>query len=152
MFDCSWKKILSLIYYILCLMGFARDFYTGIAILLIFVPLPVLVSAIVNVVRKNRKEELLVIPAWVLALSIGIGIFVFAPDEQTAVEKAEMKNIEYVEALEDAVDAGKIVYVTDSGSKYHEAGCTSLKGKGIEITVGEAIEEGKEACKNCINE
>ena len=41
------------------------------------------------------------------------------------------------------------VYITKSGSKYHLAGCPSLKGNGIPIVIDEAVARGYEPCKRC---
>ena len=41
------------------------------------------------------------------------------------------------------------VYVGKTGTKYHHADCRTLRGKGIAITLGEALAEGRELCKVC---
>ena len=46
-------------------------------------------------------------------------------------------------------DTGKTVYVTKSGSKYHKAGCHTLKSSAKKITVKKAKEEGYEPCSKC---
>lgn len=45
--------------------------------------------------------------------------------------------------------SGKVVYITETGTKYHKAGCRYLKDSKIEITLEEAQEEGYTACKVC---
>jgi len=42
-----------------------------------------------------------------------------------------------------------IVYVTRSGKKYHEAGCSYLSDSSIPITLEQAMQEGKEPCSRC---
>ena len=43
------------------------------------------------------------------------------------------------------------VYITSSGEKYHLAGCRHIKGSDVtELSVEEAVNLGKEPCKNCI--
>lgn len=48
------------------------------------------------------------------------------------------------------VDAkADVVYITDTGTKYHRATCRTLKKNKYEITKEEAIEQGYTACKVC---
>ena len=42
-----------------------------------------------------------------------------------------------------------IVFVTKSGEKYHEAGCSYLSDSSIPVTLEQAIQEGKEPCSRC---
>jgi hypothetical protein len=42
-----------------------------------------------------------------------------------------------------------IVYVTKSGKKYHNEGCTYLKSSKIMISLEQAIMEGKQPCSKC---
>lgn len=46
-------------------------------------------------------------------------------------------------------DQGYTVYITNTGSKYHRAGCRHLKDSQIAINVNDAIAQGYTACKNC---
>jgi len=41
------------------------------------------------------------------------------------------------------------VYVGRTGNKYHYQNCRTLKGKGIPITMGEALAQGRTSCKVC---
>lgn len=41
------------------------------------------------------------------------------------------------------------VYRGKTGTKYHRKSCHTLKGNGIAITMQEALEQGREACKVC---
>lgn len=43
----------------------------------------------------------------------------------------------------------KTVWIGNTGTKYHRESCGTLKGKGHEITLKEAIAEGREPCKVC---
>ncbi len=42
-----------------------------------------------------------------------------------------------------------IVFVTKSGEKYHEAGCSHLSKSSIPVTLEQALQEGKEPCSRC---
>lgn len=48
-----------------------------------------------------------------------------------------------------SVAAKAIVYITDSGSKYHAAGCSYLKNSSTEIELDDAISEGYTPCSRC---
>lgn len=41
------------------------------------------------------------------------------------------------------------VYITNTGSKYHRAGCRHLKDSQIAIDINDAIDQGYTACKDC---
>lgn len=41
------------------------------------------------------------------------------------------------------------VYRGKTGTKYHRESCPSLKGKGIPISLDEALDQGREPCKIC---
>lgn len=43
----------------------------------------------------------------------------------------------------------EMVHITESGKKYHRAGCSHLKGSDIEITRKEAEAQGYKPCKKC---
>jgi len=42
-----------------------------------------------------------------------------------------------------------IVYITNTGSKYHRETCNSLRRSKIPVTLEQAIERGYEPCRNC---
>ncbi len=42
-----------------------------------------------------------------------------------------------------------IVYIGETGNKYHKASCRTLKGNGSPITLTEAQAQGRTACKIC---
>lgn len=46
-------------------------------------------------------------------------------------------------------DKSETVWVGESGNKYHTQNCRTLKGKGHEITLQQALAEGRQACKVC---
>ena len=46
-------------------------------------------------------------------------------------------------------DNSQIVWVGETGSKYHVQSCSTLRGKGHQITLQQALAEGKQACKRC---
>lgn len=43
----------------------------------------------------------------------------------------------------------EMVWVGETGTKYHIQSCRTLKGKGHQITLQQALSEGKQACKVC---
>lgn len=43
----------------------------------------------------------------------------------------------------------EIVYVTESGSKYHKDGCSYLKSSKIMISLEQALMEGRQPCSKC---
>jgi len=47
------------------------------------------------------------------------------------------------------VEKEQIVYIGKTGNKYHIAGCRTLKGNDIPISLTEALKEGREPCKVC---
>ena len=42
-----------------------------------------------------------------------------------------------------------MVWVGETGDKYHIQSCRTLKGKGHQITLQQALSEGRQACKVC---
>lgn len=67
-----------------------------------------------------------------------------AAEQQRAQEAAAAQA-----AAEQATDpASQVVYVTNTGEKYHRAGCRYLKST-IETTLGDAVAAGYEPCKVC---
>ena len=44
---------------------------------------------------------------------------------------------------------GQIVYITNTGTKYHRAGCRHLDVSCIEVSLDYAIDQNMEPCKNC---
>ena len=43
----------------------------------------------------------------------------------------------------------EMVWVGETGTKYHTQSCRTLKGKGHQITLKQALAEGREPCKVC---
>ena len=43
----------------------------------------------------------------------------------------------------------QMVWVGETGTKYHTQNCRTLKGKGHQITMQQALSEGKQPCKVC---
>lgn len=43
----------------------------------------------------------------------------------------------------------EMVWVGNTGTKYHNEGCRTLKGNGHQITMEQALSEGRTACKVC---
>lgn len=67
-----------------------------------------------------------------------------AAEQQRAQEAAAAQA-----AAEQATDpSSQVVYITNTGEKYHRAGCRYLKST-IETTLGDAVAAGYEPCKVC---
>ncbi len=49
----------------------------------------------------------------------------------------------------ESYDDDPIVYITETGTKYHRAGCTYLKKSAIPIKKSEAIKQGYTPCSVC---
>jgi chromosome segregation ATPase len=43
----------------------------------------------------------------------------------------------------------EMVWVGETGTKYHKESCRTLKGNGHQITMQQALSEGRQACKVC---
>lgn len=43
----------------------------------------------------------------------------------------------------------QMVWIGDTGTKYHKQSCRTLKGNGHQITMEQALAEGREPCKVC---
>lgn len=78
-----------------------------------------------------------------------------AEAERQAAEEAERQAAE-AEAARQAEAAAaeaqrneQTVYITDTGSKYHESWCSSLRKSKHAISLSEAQARGYEPCKNC---
>lgn len=70
------------------------------------------------------------------------------PKVETAVQESTPAVEENaVEAPQD--NQGQIVHITNTGKKYHNAGCASLSKSDIEVTLDEALSKGLEPCKKC---
>lgn len=61
------------------------------------------------------------------------------PQKETAAAKATTKKAE----------SSSVVYITDSGKKYHADGCSSLSKSKHEISLKDAKSKGYTACKRC---
>lgn len=61
--------------------------------------------------------------------------------QTTAAPKAEEEDVDN--------DNSSTVYITNTGTKYHRAGCSSLSKSKKAISVNEAKRNGYEACKRC---
>ena len=48
-----------------------------------------------------------------------------------------------------SIENSEMVWVGETGTKYHYKDCRTLKGKGHQITLEQAQEEGREPCKVC---
>lgn len=43
----------------------------------------------------------------------------------------------------------EMVWVGDTGTKYHYQSCSTLKGNGHQITLQQALNEGRQPCQRC---
>ena len=70
--------------------------------------------------------------------------------EQTSSENSE-KNTQSTTSSEVSNDDenSQMVWVGDSGTKYHNESCRTLKGNKHQITLQQALAEGREPCKVC---
>jgi endonuclease G len=48
-----------------------------------------------------------------------------------------------------AASADTVVYITRTGAKYHNGGCSYLRQSKIEITLGHAVQRGYDPCSRC---
>ena len=48
-----------------------------------------------------------------------------------------------------STEKSQMVWVGETGTKYHHEDCRTLKGKGHPITLEQAKKEGRTACKVC---
>lgn len=55
----------------------------------------------------------------------------------------------FLTACSSSLDTSRIVYVTETGEKYHRSDCQYLKGGSIEIYLDEATSRGYTACSVC---
>lgn len=75
---------------------------------------------------------------------------------QSSAETDSSENAETLSPVSDepvattaAADAEEIVYVTNTGTKYHKDGCSSLSASKIPISLSDAIAQGYTACSRC---
>lgn len=70
--------------------------------------------------------------------------------EQTSSENSE-KSTQSTTSSEISNDDenSQMVWVGDSGTKYHNESCRTLKGNKHQITLQQALAEGREPCKVC---
>ena len=70
------------------------------------------------------------------------------PTENKSSEPKTTEKTEPKAAPSDSV-SDSVVYITNTGSKYHRDGCASLKKSKIKTDRDKAISEGYEPCKRC---
>ena len=75
--------------------------------------------------------------------------------EQTSSENSENSTTTTSSEISNSSDNtsnsknSQMVWVGDSGTKYHNEGCRTLKGNGHQITLQQALAEEREPCKVC---
>lgn len=69
--------------------------------------------------------------------------------EKKEAEEAAAAAAAAKKATSGSTNKGSVVYITETGSKYHRYGCQYLKDSCIEISLDEAKEQGYEPCKRC---
>lgn len=70
------------------------------------------------------------------------------PQQTTENTESEKVNSTAI-SVQSSEDNSEIVWVGETGKKYHVQGCRTLKGKGHQITLKQALSEGRQACKVC---
>ena len=74
-------------------------------------------------------------------------VFVNLPGITVAASQAPMSGqAKYIQSAE-AEDT--VVYITDTGKKYHREGCRFLRKSKIKTTLAKAVEAGYKPCKVC---
>ena len=68
--------------------------------------------------------------------------------QQTTAQSGEPKQEQPVQR-EEFKDEERVVYITPTGEKYHKKGCRTIKGDCTEISINDAIAQGRTACKVC---
>lgn len=74
------------------------------------------------------------------------------PEEEPVAEEQEPVQEPEPEpevSTESSGSSEVIVYVTDTGTKYHQSWCSSLWNSSHEKTLSQAIAQGYGPCKNC---
>ena len=73
-----------------------------------------------------------------------------APPAQTEQQvDAGTEEKEPEQAVPETENAQNVVYITESGQKFHRGTCRHLKDSKIEISLEEALAKGYEACGTC---
>ena len=70
-------------------------------------------------------------------------------DNSTTNNKAVTTPSTKQEVTESSDNKTEMVWVGETGTKYHYEDCRTLKGKGHQITLEQALAEGREPCKVC---
>ena len=69
--------------------------------------------------------------------------------QQTTENAGSQKTNSTAISTQSSEDNSETVWVGETGKKYHVQGCRTLKGKGHQITLKQALSEGRQACKVC---
>lgn len=67
----------------------------------------------------------------------------------TVSSTSKNTNTSNKETSSSAENNSEMVWVGETGTKYHVQSCRTLKGKGHQITLKQALAEGREPCKVC---
>lgn len=70
-----------------------------------------------------------------------------APKYESADDGVQSRSSAPLSAVSD--ETADVVYVTNTGSKYHRDGCSYLKKSKNEITLSDALKKGYEPCSKC---
>ena len=75
----------------------------------------------------------------------------YSDDYSDEDEQAYDEQIYYDDCDTDFDDTEEdiLVYITNSGERYHRATCSSLSHSSYEVTLSEAMDAGYTPCKNC---
>ena len=142
-----WKKIIALCFYSLCFAGFKFGVEEGIACLIIFTNIPLLVFAVSESIKHKRPHLLYAIPVYIVVASVSIFVVYKTNDVNKKVDTTT-ENV--VVSTDDKNDI--LVYVTRDGEKYHKQDCSALKNSEVlVINLRQAEENQKTKCKVCFN-
>lgn len=118
--------------------------------------------------EDNNKKKTVITTLMAISLIVNVVLGIMLVNSQNEVERLDAKMAErYHEGYEYGYEAGyddctseyeeeysnednsEIVYITDTGSKYHRYGCRYLSDSCIEISLSDAISNGYTACSAC---
>lgn len=121
--------------------------------------------------RQNKRLRIIVFALAVLLIGLGVCAFIAInhynaeasiqyelgyQDGKEAANAETQNDSSYTTNDTEEADhsnnaSNDTVYVTDTGSCYHQAGCSYLRSSSHAISLEEAIDEGYEPCSRCCN-
>ncbi len=142
----------AIIYYLLCLYPFYYGIRVGIASFLLLAVTPTAAVCVYEALYKGQRKKIVALPIWIAVFAVSILIMPY-PNEINKDPQPTPAVIEEPAANSESVPGGDsiIVYVTKHGTKYHKKDCRMLKNEVIGITLNEAVADGKQPCKVCLD-